>query len=285
MSAASPTDGGEACSAGSAQTLVPPPESPAQLAARLVAAHEHVASLLEATLRPLSPMRQQLSPEQAAELLAQLNAARRAIEHARAMGASGGACAAAVGVAVAAQIEAEASSGNVGDASGSASGRSSVASGRTESSRSRAVERSKSGPADLTHDAATRAAATKTVAATVATSSRSEEAASKADASVHYTDKIRQFSRGGSDSRLNSQPARIKSLRQGLRRMFVSAKTVAGGSASNLFSRRSKSSTRSDGNAGGRGNDAESARSDAVGAATAAVVSARSGRVEDAMSD
>jgi ribonuclease E len=62
-------------SAGSA-----PPGDAAQLAVRLVAAHEHIASLLEGALRPLSPIRPTLSPSQAASLYEQLNKTRAMIE-------------------------------------------------------------------------------------------------------------------------------------------------------------------------------------------------------------
>ena len=47
---------------------------------RLVAAHEHISSLLEAALLQTSPMRQQLTAEQALVLHSQLNSSRAAIE-------------------------------------------------------------------------------------------------------------------------------------------------------------------------------------------------------------
>jgi len=64
---------------GSATT---PPGDPAQLAVRLVAAHEHIAAMLEAALRPLSPLRHQLTPQQAATLYEHLNKTRAMVEDA-----------------------------------------------------------------------------------------------------------------------------------------------------------------------------------------------------------
>ena len=56
------------------------PGDPAQLAVRLVAAHEHIAGLLEAALRQDMPMRRQLTNEQAASLYEQLTKTRSMIE-------------------------------------------------------------------------------------------------------------------------------------------------------------------------------------------------------------
>jgi hypothetical protein len=57
-----------------------PPGDPAQLAVRLVAAHEHIAALLEGALRAHSPMRSQLTLEQKAGLSEQLATTRQMIE-------------------------------------------------------------------------------------------------------------------------------------------------------------------------------------------------------------
>jgi len=56
------------------------PSSPAQLATCLASTYEQAASLLEQALKPLSPMRAQMSADVAAELTAQLNAARLAMQ-------------------------------------------------------------------------------------------------------------------------------------------------------------------------------------------------------------
>jgi len=56
------------------------PSSPAQLVNRLASTYEQAASLLEQALKPLSPMRAQMSADVAAELTAQLNAARLAMQ-------------------------------------------------------------------------------------------------------------------------------------------------------------------------------------------------------------
>jgi len=64
----------------SALSLQSPATSPAQLAVRLLAAHQQVASLLEQAIKPLSPLRRQLTPEQATSLVGQLNATRASIE-------------------------------------------------------------------------------------------------------------------------------------------------------------------------------------------------------------
>ena len=57
-----------------------PPTDPAQLAAQLVAAHEYIAGMLEQALKPLSPLRAQLRPDQAANLYEQLNKTRALLE-------------------------------------------------------------------------------------------------------------------------------------------------------------------------------------------------------------
>jgi len=72
-----------ASSAASVATIASPapsPTSPAELALRLASTYEHAAAMLENALRPLSPVRTQLSSEQATELLSQLNATRAAID-------------------------------------------------------------------------------------------------------------------------------------------------------------------------------------------------------------
>jgi len=62
-------------------TAAPPPlSSPAQLATRLASTYGQAASLLEQALKPLSPMRAQMSADVAAELTAQLNATRLAMQ-------------------------------------------------------------------------------------------------------------------------------------------------------------------------------------------------------------
>jgi hypothetical protein len=71
----------------SSECLVPsPPTSPAELAAQLTMAHQRVAQLLEGALRPLSPLRQQLSPEMVADLFGQLNVCRSSLEAASRLG-------------------------------------------------------------------------------------------------------------------------------------------------------------------------------------------------------
>ena len=67
--------------ATSSEAPAPPkPLSPAQLGATLASLHEGAAALLEQALRPLSTVRTQLTPDQATELLQQLNASRAAVE-------------------------------------------------------------------------------------------------------------------------------------------------------------------------------------------------------------
>lgn len=44
----------------------------------------------------------------------------------------------------------------------------------------------------------------------------------------HYSDRIRGLSRGGSDSRLVGGAVRIRSLRAGLKRMFIAGSGVFG---------------------------------------------------------
>ena len=56
------------------------PVSPAQLAMCLASTYEQATSLLEQALKPLSPMRAQMSADVAAELTAQLNATRLAVQ-------------------------------------------------------------------------------------------------------------------------------------------------------------------------------------------------------------
>jgi len=60
-------------------SLASPATSPAQLAVRLLAAHEHVAALLEQAVKPLTPLHRQLTTEQSTSLVAQLNATRASI--------------------------------------------------------------------------------------------------------------------------------------------------------------------------------------------------------------
>jgi len=57
-----------------------PPSSPAELSARLAASYGQAALLLEQSLKPLSPLRTQLGAAAVAELTAQLNATRAAME-------------------------------------------------------------------------------------------------------------------------------------------------------------------------------------------------------------
>ena len=57
-----------------------PLKSKEKLATRLTAAYEHVATLLEEAAGPLAPVRHQLSADQCAALLAQLDTTRAAIE-------------------------------------------------------------------------------------------------------------------------------------------------------------------------------------------------------------
>jgi len=73
----------------SASSRASPPGDPMQLAVRLVAAHEHIAGLLESALKPLSPLRHQMSPEQATNLYEQLNKTRGMIEDCMSFARSG----------------------------------------------------------------------------------------------------------------------------------------------------------------------------------------------------
>lgn len=61
-------------------TPTSPPANKGQLAARLSAAYETVASLLEEAVTPLSPLRHDLSTEAVTKLLAHLNTTRAALE-------------------------------------------------------------------------------------------------------------------------------------------------------------------------------------------------------------
>merc|ERR1719163_2171601 len=72
----SPTLSMQSSSAHTCLSGSPPPSDVAALAARLHAAHEHVAALLEGALHPLSPLRHSLSSTQATALYACLNRAR-----------------------------------------------------------------------------------------------------------------------------------------------------------------------------------------------------------------
>ena len=66
--------------AACASAVLSPPASASELTTRLTSTYKSAATLLEQALKPLSPVRTQLSDEAVAELTAQLNATRAAIE-------------------------------------------------------------------------------------------------------------------------------------------------------------------------------------------------------------
>ena len=212
--------------------LEPPPASPAHLAARLVSLHEQVADLLGATLGPLSPLASQLSASQKDSLLAQLQSARQAAAISKQLVVPNAAPSpvTAGGSATAATSAPPTPNAAAAAATASAAGGGSSDSLR-QASRTEPLARAKSGPAILAGFARRFSSSTKLTRAAAddtALPSRSSDGEI-----THYTKVIRQVSRGGSDSKLVSQPARIKSLRSGFRNMFVSP-------GASFFSRKPK---------------------------------------------
>ena len=212
--------------------LEPPPASPAHLAARLVSLHEQVADLLGATLGPLSPLASQLSASQKDSLFAQLQSARQAAAISKQLVVPNAAPSpvTAGGSATAATSAPPTPNAAAAAATASAAGGGSSDSLR-QASRTEPLARAKSGPAILAGFARRFSSSTKLTRAAAddtALPSRSSDGEI-----THYTKVIRQVSRGGSDSKLVSQPARIKSLRSGFRNMFVSP-------GASFFSRKPK---------------------------------------------
>lgn len=252
-----------------APTDVAAPIDAAELSTWLICQHEAVSAMIERALTPLSPLRCTLSPEQAELLTVQLHDTRAAIRRAKLLsgtptvswpedvpgrGGSGDARMSDVaeGSGVRASNGSEGTTlpgsdrGSVGTDRGSVSAEGSA---RTQASRLSMGEagRARTGPALL--ETYMSEEQRKGASLTFAESSDSHAHGGQGTGAnnAHYSDKLRQFSRGGSDSKLASQPARMRTLRASLEKMFIQPLFGhrRGGSAKQVSKREAASLSRS----------------------------------------
>jgi len=191
--------------------------SAAELSAMLVEAQERICELLDTNLQPLSVVRCELTPAQAEELASMLTETRCHVRKAKQLAAAGSFSSASTQCASARPAQ------SPGDGDTEMLAESSVETSRSvqsvltaESSRRPSIGdigRARSGPPSLRSPLG-RGSHLEEL---------SQEASTASEAGRrHYTDRLRIFSRGDSDSRLVNRGARVKALRQSMHRMFQS---------------------------------------------------------------
>ena len=181
--------------------------SAAELSVMLLEAQERVCELLETNLQPLSAVRCELTPSQADDLANMLTETRG---HAR----------------KAKQLAAVASPGSVSSLGASVRNAQSPVNVDAEGLAQSSVETDRASAQLRRHSIgevgpAMSAPAMRGLCCSSGLEELSQEASTRSETGRrHYTDRLRTFSRGDSDSKLGNRPARIKALRQSMQRMF-----------------------------------------------------------------